>query len=174
MAPPKKKKRAADKKNNDATATATDKKEEHDDDEPLTYFKHWCEERGILFHPSLELRNVVAGGTPPPITDAASPTTTKTKTKTTAAPQSQSQPQQPPPPPPPRHNAVFAAGAVKPGDVLCVIPKAWCLTSRNGSITTVLPQYAMDNLDEAGLILAVMYERAMVWRAGEKGSAFYA
>ena len=86
MAPPKKKKRAADKKNNDdANATTTTKKEDDDDDEPLTYFKRWCEERGIVFHPSLELRNVVAGGAPPPIIDAASPTTkTKTKTKTTA------------------------------------------------------------------------------------------
>ena len=60
-----------------------------------------------------------------------------------------------------RHNAVFAAAPVAPGDVLCRIPKSWCLTARTGSITSVLPSSVLADLDEAGLILAVMYERAL-------------
>ena len=61
----------------------------------------------------------------------------------------------------PRHNAVFARGDIAPGDVLVVIPKCWCLTPRTGSITNVLPRDVLADLDEAALILTVMYERAL-------------
>ena len=61
----------------------------------------------------------------------------------------------------PRHNAVFARGDIAPGDILAVMPKCWCLTPRTGSITNVLPRDVLANLDEAALILTVMYERAL-------------
>jgi hypothetical protein len=115
-----------------AAAAATDA-EADAADEPLACFKRWCVDRSVVFHPSLELRNVAAD-------DSSNTNSTNTAAAATT----------------PRHNAVFAAAPVAPGDVLCTIPKAWCLTTRTGSIVTVLPQYAMDNLDEAGLILAVM------------------
>jgi hypothetical protein len=81
-------------------------------DAELDYFKGWCVDRGVSFHPSLELRNLGGGGGG----GAHAP----------------------------RNNAVFAAGAIKPGDVLCRIPKAWCLTARTGSITSVLPPAALE------------------------------
>jgi len=49
----------------------------------------------------------------------------------------------------PRHNAVYAKGDIAPGDVLVTMPKCWCLTSRTGSITNVLPMDELANLDEA-------------------------
>ena len=61
----------------------------------------------------------------------------------------------------PRHNAVFARGDIAPGDILAVMPKCWCLTPRTGSITNVLPRDVLADLDEAALILTVMYERAL-------------
>jgi hypothetical protein len=49
----------------------------------------------------------------------------------------------------PRHNAVYAKGDIAPGDVLVTMPKCWCLTSRTGSLTNVLPMDELANLDEA-------------------------
>ena len=45
-----------------------------------------------------------------------------------------------------------------------MIPKAWCLTPSNSSISLVVPMDDLDDLEDAALVLAVMYERAM----GEK------
>ena len=60
------------------------------------------------------------------------------------------------------HRSVFAAnGPVRVGDVLCEIPRAWCVSPRHASITSVLPRRALDDLDDAALILTVMYERAL-------------
>ena len=41
------------------------------------------------------------------------------------------------------------------------IPRAWCVSPRHASITSVLPRRALDDLDDAALILTVMYERAL-------------
>jgi hypothetical protein len=49
---------------------------------------------------------------------------------------------------------------VSVGDVLVEIPKAWCLTPRTGSVSLAIPEEELEDLDEAALILAVMYERA--------------
>ena len=57
-------------------------------------------------------------------------------------------------------NAVFASADVCVGDVLVEIPKAWCLTPRTGSVSLAVPEDDLEDLDEAALILAVMYERA--------------
>ena len=57
-------------------------------------------------------------------------------------------------------NAAFASADVSVGDVLVEIPKAWCLTPRTGSVSLAVPEDDLEDLDEAALILAVMYERA--------------
>ena len=57
-------------------------------------------------------------------------------------------------------NAAFASADVRVGDVLVEIPKAWCLTPRTGSVSLAVPEDDLEDLDEAALILAVMYERA--------------
>jgi hypothetical protein len=57
-------------------------------------------------------------------------------------------------------NAAFASADVSVGDVLVEIPKAWCLTPRTGSVSLAIPEEELEDLDEAALILAVMYERA--------------
>ena len=57
-------------------------------------------------------------------------------------------------------NAAFASADVSVGDVLVEIPKAWCLTPRTGSVSLAIPEEQLEDLDEAALILAVMYERA--------------
>jgi len=57
-------------------------------------------------------------------------------------------------------NAAFASADVSVGDVLVDIPKAWCLTPLTGSVSLAVPEEDLADLDEAALILAVMYERA--------------
>ena len=57
-------------------------------------------------------------------------------------------------------NAAFASADVRVGDVLVDIPKAWCLTPLTGSVSLAVPEEDLADLDEAALILAVMYERA--------------
>ena len=57
-------------------------------------------------------------------------------------------------------NAAFASADVRVGDVLVEIPKAWCLTPRTSSVSLAIPEEELEDLDEAALILAVMYERA--------------
>lgn len=57
--------------------------------------------------------------------------------------------------------AAFARNPVKINDVLCEIPKEWCLTPQTGSISLAVPIHDLDDLDDAALIFAVMYEKAL-------------
>ena len=106
-------------------------------DDALAAFTKWSIDRGFELHPNVSLVNdaaAVAGGAGGDGDGGG------------------------------RHNAVYAVGAIAPGDALAVIPKAWCLTPSNSSISLVVPMDDLDDLEDAALVLAVMYERAM----GEK------
>ena len=57
-------------------------------------------------------------------------------------------------------NAAYAKDSIKVNDILCEIPKEWCLTPTTGSLSFAIPSDDLEDLDETALILAVMYERA--------------